>query len=123
MPRQYQLAVIGTGTAATTAARYVRARGWHVAVIDFRPFGGTCPLRGCDPKKMLVGGATAADHARRMEGKGIIGEIRIDWSDLIAFKRSFTDPIPENRERHYAEMGIDSFHGRARFVGPRALEV
>jgi hypothetical protein len=37
----------------------VRAAGWQVAVIDHRPFGGTCALRGCDPKKMLVSGAEA----------------------------------------------------------------
>lgn len=82
--KRYNLVIIGTGTAAMVAAMRVRAAGWSVAVIDFSPFGGTCALRGCDPKKMLVGGATAADHARRMHGKGIAGETRIDWPALIA---------------------------------------
>lgn len=84
MMKRYNLVIIGTGTAAMVAAMRVRAAGWSVAVIDFRPFGGTCALRGCDTKKMLVGGATAADHARRMHGKGIAGETRIDWPALIA---------------------------------------
>ena len=39
------------------AATRVREAGWMVAVVDFRPYGGTCALRGCDPKKMLVAGA------------------------------------------------------------------
>src|SRR3970040_427884 len=108
MAKQYQLVIIGTGTAAMVAAMRVRAAGWSVAVIDFRPFGGTCALRGCDPKKMLVGGAAAAGHARRMHGKGIAGEINIDWPDLIAFKRSFTDPVPHKREHRYVEKGIDT---------------
>lgn len=51
MTKQYDLVVVGAGTAAMTAAMQVRAAGKHVAVIDFRPFGGTCALRGCDPKK------------------------------------------------------------------------
>jgi hypothetical protein len=37
------------------------AAGWSVAVVDHRPFGGTCALRGCDPNKMLVAGAEAID--------------------------------------------------------------
>src|SRR5206468_1283069 len=57
MAQQYDLVIIGTGTAAQVAAMRVRAKGWTVAVIDFRPFGGTCALRGCDPKKALVGGS------------------------------------------------------------------
>lgn len=42
MAKQYDLVVIGTGTAAMVAAMRVRAAGWSVAVVDFRPFGGTC---------------------------------------------------------------------------------
>ena len=123
MAMSYKLIVIGTGTAAMVAAMRVRAAGWTVAVIDFRPFGGTCALRGCDPKKMLVGGAAAADHARRMRGKGVVGEIALDWSDLVAFKRSFTDPVPKKHEQRYADMGIDTYHGRARFTDCSTLEV
>jgi pyruvate/2-oxoglutarate dehydrogenase complex dihydrolipoamide dehydrogenase (E3) component len=62
--------VIGTGTAAQTAAGRVRRAGRSVAVIDHRPFGGTCALRGCDPKKVLVSGAEAVDFARRMHKRG-----------------------------------------------------
>lgn len=71
MAEQYDLVVIGTGTAAMVAAMRVRAAGWSVAIIDYRPFGGTCALRGCDPKKMLVGGASALDHARRMRATAL----------------------------------------------------
>src|SRR3989454_6705439 len=118
MRKVYDLVIVGTGTAAMTAAMRVRAAGWAVAVIDFRPFGGTCALRGCDPKKMLVGGAAAVDHAHRMHDKGVAGQVRIDWPELIAFKRTFTDPIPQKHEHSYAEKGIDTFHGRARFTDP-----
>lgn len=105
------------------AATRVRAVGWSVAVIDFRPFGGTCALRGCDPKKMLVGGAAVIDHARRMRGKGVASTARIDWPELMAFKRSFTDPVPQKHKELYAAKGIDAFEGRARFTGPSTLEV
>src|SRR5262245_36263872 len=119
----YDLVVIGTGTAAQVAAGRVRAAGRSVAVIDHRPFGGTCPLRGCDPKKMLVSGAEAIDWARRMRGHGVAGDLRIDWQDLIAFKRSFTDHIPKKLEASFAEHGISAFHDVARFTGPDTVTV
>lgn len=117
----FDLIVIGTGTAAMNAAMRVRNAGWSVAIIDEKPFGGTCALRGCDPKKMLVGGADVVDAQRRMRPNGIDGEVRIDWPELIAFKRSFTDPIPAKHEQLYHEKGIATFHGSARFAGPNTL--
>ena len=123
MTKAYDLVIIGTGTAAMVASQRTAAAGWKVAVIDFRPFGGTCALRGCDPKKMLIGGATAIDHVRRMKGKGPEGQVRLNWPELIAFKRSFTDPVPAKNEHRYAEKGIETFHGHARFTGRNTVEV
>lgn len=123
MTKAYDLVIIGTGTAAMVASQRTAAAGWKVAVIDFRPFGGTCALRGCDPKKMLIGGATAIDHVRRMKGKGPESQVRLNWPELIAFKRSFTDPVPAKNEHRYAKKGIETFHGRARFTGLNTVEV
>ncbi len=101
-----------------------REAGWQVAIVDSRPFGGTCSLRGCDPKKVLVGAAEVLDWGRRMQGKGIKAEkLQMDWSELMRFKRSFTEPVPQRREDEFANAGIAGFHGRARFVGPTAIEV
>jgi glutathione reductase (NADPH) len=123
MAKQYDLIIIGAGTAAMVAAMRIRAAGWQVVVTDFRPFGGTCALRGCDPKKMLIGGTSAIDHVRRMHDKGVAGDAHVDWQKLMAFKRSFTDPVPEKNERRYSEKGIDIYHGRARFTGNNSLDV
>jgi glutathione reductase (NADPH) len=121
--KAYDLVAIGSGTAAQVASFRVRAAGWSVAVIDHLPFGGTCALRGCDPKKMLISGAEAIDMARRMRGRGAAGELGLSWPELIAFKRTFTDPVPANHERRYAEHGIAAFHGKARFTGRDTVEV
>lgn len=123
MADEFDLVVIGSGTAAQVASARVRAAGWRVAVIDYRPFGGTCALRGCDPKKMLISGAEAIDATRRMRGCGIEGELAIDWPALVAFKRTFTDPVPVKHEQRYADRGIDAFHGQARFTGPDTVAV
>ena len=123
MDQPYDLIVIGSGTAAQVAIARVRKRGWRVAVIDHRPFGGTCALGGCDPKKMLVSGEEAIDAMRRMQSHGVEGQARLDWPALMAFKRSFTDPIPAKQARHYADLGVDAFHGLARFAGPDRIEI
>jgi glutathione reductase (NADPH) len=119
----YDLVIIGTGTAAMVAAMRVRNAGRTVAVIDERPFGGTCALRGCDPKKMLIAGAEVIDAERRRNGNGVEGEVRIDWPDLIRFKRTFTDSVPEKHEQRYRAKGIDTFHGAAQFTGPNTIKV
>jgi glutathione reductase (NADPH) len=125
MPKkQYDLVVIGTGTAASVAASNCRAAGWHVAIIDHLPFGGTCALRGCDPKKVLVAAAEAVDYARRLQGKGVAADnLAMDWPSLIAYKRTFTNPVPEMMERGFKEQGIDAYHGRARFEGHQSVSI
>lgn len=115
---RYDLIVIGSGTAANVTAFNCRKAGWTVAIIDHRPFGGTCALRGCDPKKMLIAATEVIDGFARMGAIGTVqGDIRIDWAALQRHKRSFTDPVPEKREHAYASQGIDAYHGRARFSG------
>ncbi|MGD0130298.1 MAG: NAD(P)/FAD-dependent oxidoreductase [Terriglobia bacterium] len=124
MTRKFDVIAIGTGSAASAVASRCREAGWQVAIVDSRPFGGTCALRGCDPKKVLVGAAEAVDWARRMKGKGIqAANLQIDWPELMRFKRSFTQPVPERREDGFAKAGIAAFHGRARFAGPTTIQV
>ncbi len=67
----FDLVVIGSGSAAVTVAMRARAAGWTVAVIDKQPFGGTCALRGCDPKKVLASASGALDAVRNLSGKGL----------------------------------------------------
>jgi glutathione reductase (NADPH) len=122
--KKFDLIVIGTGSAAATVAFKCRSAGWDVAIVDFRPFGGTCALRGCDPKKVLVGASELIDWVRRMHERGVYADdVRIEWPELMRFKRSFTVPLPGHQERRLAEVGIHVFHGRASFVGPTSVEV
>jgi len=123
MAETFDLIVIGTGSGGSAPAYRCRAAGWRVAVVDELPYGGTCALRGCDPKKVLVGAADLADWNRRMQGRGITGDARISWSDLMRFKRSFTDLVPANREQAFEQAGIATYHGPGRFVSPDQLSV
>ncbi|MBC8121975.1 MAG: NAD(P)/FAD-dependent oxidoreductase [Gemmatimonadaceae bacterium] len=124
MDQQFDLVVIGTGVAGSTVAKQCRTAGWEVAIIDSRPFGGTCALRGCNPKKVLVEMAELVDWNRRMEGRGISGQqVHIDWQAMTRFQKTFTEPIPAKREQEYMEAGIAMFHGPACFAGENAVQV
>jgi glutathione reductase (NADPH) len=123
MLRKFDLIVIGTGSAASTVAYECRNAGWEVAIIDSRPFGGTCALRGCDPKKVLVGVAEVVDSTKRLVNRGVAPEASIDWPALMQFKRTFTEPVPENREKAFLSAGIAPFHGRAHFVDQTSVAV
>jgi glutathione reductase (NADPH) len=123
MDRQYDLIVIGTGVTSAVASR-CREAGWTVAVVDRQPFGGTCALRGCVPKKVLVGAAAAVQGARDMRGRGVPADgLAIDWPELMQFKRSLIGHTTQRTEEAWATIGVDQFHGTARFVGPTTLAV
>lgn len=119
----FDVIVIGTGSAGKTVAEAARQAGKSVAIIDKQPFGGTCSQRGCDPKKVLVGAAEIIARSVQMTGKGIAETPAIGWPALMAFKRTFTDPIPERTEEKFADQGITAFHGPAEFFGPNTVRV
>lgn len=124
MASTYDLIVIGTGVAATGIAQQCRSAGWRVAIVDRRPFGGTCMLRGCDPKKLLWGVAKVVDDARRFQGDGFEAQnISLRWPDLARFKRSFIENAPSAVEQRLKDAGIETFHGSARFVDHNSVAI
>lgn len=124
MSQHFDLIVIGAGMAGVAAANKCAAQGWQVAIVDVLPYGGTCALRGCDPKKILRRGAEIIDSARLMRGKGIDdADLSINWADLMKHKHGFTDPVPQNMEDGLTSSGVTTLHGHARFTGPQQLEI
>lgn len=116
--------MIGTGVAGSAVATKCRGAGMKVAVVDSRPYGGTCPLRGCNPKKVLVGAAELVDWNNRMEGKGILSKrTGIDWAFLREFKRTFTESVPQRMEERFREQGIAMYHGHAYFSDESTLTI
>jgi len=124
MTDTYDLIVIGAGMGGVAAANKCASQGWKVAVVDELPYGGTCALRGCDPKKILRRGAEIIDSARLMAGKGIdTNGMHINWADLMKHKRGFTDPVPGNMEAELTRNGVQTLHGTARFEAEHRLFV
>jgi glutathione reductase (NADPH) len=121
--KEFDLIVIGGGTGGNGVARMAANAGWNVASIDSLPFGGTCALRGCDPKKMLIAITEGVEWAHNLDGKGLEAQTSVDWPAMIAFKRTFTDAMPGRIEGGLEKAGITVLHGEARFTGRDTIEV
>ena len=122
--KQYDLIVLGTGGAGYTVAMNCKKAGLSVAIVNNGIFGGTCPVRGCIPKKVLVGAAELLDLSRRLGDVGIVtGQPVASWAELIKFKRTFTDPVPASSEKALRKAGIDIYQGRPQFTGNLQIDV
>ena len=121
--KHYDVFVIGTGISGQTAAKSCAKNGMKVAMADNRAFGGTCALRGCDPKKVFYEFTSLMEKSRRLKDKGVTKLPNIKWKDVQNFKSSFTNPIPENTEKNLAELGIDCYHQSPVFRGKNEILV
>lgn len=121
--KKYDVIVIGSGMAGMTIANKCASKGLKTAVTDSRPYGGTCALRGCDPKKILVGATEIIDRANKMKGIGITGDIGIDWKALMAYKNEFVARMPKGVEKGYEKSGVDMYHGSASFESENTIKI
>ncbi len=119
----FDVVVIGSGSAAQNVAPRCAQAGRRVAVVDRLPYGGTCAVRGCDPKKVLLAAAEAVSRARLLDGQGLVGAPTIDWPALVARKRDFTEPVAERVEEWLASTGAETLHGSARLLGAGRVAV
>ncbi len=123
MDYKFDAIVIGSGVSGTSAAYALNEAGKKVAIIEERDWGGTCVLRGCDPKKVLAGAMEAHNFSERLRGKGIKQVAEIDWKDLQDFKKSFVESVPESRLEGFQEAKIETFKGSAAFLDAHKLQV
>lgn len=117
MPQKnYDILIIGGGPAGQSVATAAARAGKTVAMTEGYAYGGACPLRGCDPKMVLHGVADAADRVHLLHGKGFPESVRTHWPQLMAWKRTFTEPIPPKAREKLRDAGIDIHKGWASFL-------
>ena len=121
--KTYDAIVIGSGVSGLSAAYGLKEAGKTVLVVEEDLWGGTCPNRGCDPKKVLLSAVEARNRVKQLSGKGFNEIPTANWEELQKFKRTFTDPVPESRKKQLAEAEIDHLSGTARFLDDSSIEV
>lgn len=119
MAEDFDFFVIGAGSGGVRAARIAAAHGARVAVAEEYRVGGTCVIRGCVPKKLLVYGSQFAGEFAAAAGFGWdLGEPRVDWPRL----RGAVQGEVKRLEGLYRELlerhGVTIFPARATIAGP-----
>ncbi|WP_390407318.1 dihydrolipoyl dehydrogenase family protein [Lacticaseibacillus jixiensis] len=118
---EYDVIIIGAGPAGMAAAN-VLASHQRALMFEGDLWGGTCPNRGCDPKKMLYRAAEVKAAAASMAQVGIISETAIAWPKLMHFKRSYTDTVPEKTLASLNALGVVTRHARPHFVDAHTVQ-
>ena len=121
--KHFDVLVVGAGSAGQSVALAAARSGHTVAMAEGRAYGGTCPLRGCDPKLVLHAAAEAMHRVTRLQGKGFTSTPGFTWADLMAWKRSFTEPIPAGSRKKMRDAGIEVYTEYAAFEDPNTLRI
>ncbi len=120
----YDLFVIGAGSGGVRAARISASHGARVAVAEEHRVGGTCVIRGCVPKKMLVYGSMFAEELGHAENYGwTIGEKSFDWATLRDFVNRDVDRLEGMYGKTLASHGVEVFAERATITGPNSVRL
>ncbi|WP_152982290.1 glutathione-disulfide reductase [Prosthecomicrobium hirschii] len=124
MSHDYDLFVIGAGSGGVRAARIAAQHGARVAIAEEYRIGGTCVIRGCVPKKLMVYASRFADEFADAAGFGwTVGEARFDWATLIANKDREIARLEGIYRSNLAKAGVTILESRAEVVGPHAVEL
>jgi len=121
---EYDVVVIGTGTAGQTAAYELNSKGLNVVVVEKsdKP-GGTCALAGCQAKKWFYEGVEVIAKSHHLAGKGILSGPHFAWADFLREKNEFTNTVPGNTLDGFKKAGIEVISGAAHFLDEQTLGI
>ncbi|MGE3249627.1 MAG: glutathione-disulfide reductase [Hyphomonadaceae bacterium] len=120
----YDLFVIGAGSGGVRAARIAALAGARVAIAEEYRIGGTCVIRGCVPKKLLVYGS---DFGQAFEDARAFGwsaeDVRFDWKTLRDNVQAEVSRLSGLYEANLKKAGVEIFADRAEVTGPNGVEL
>jgi glutathione reductase (NADPH) len=120
----YDLVVIGAGSGGVRAARIAAGTGARVLIAEEYRIGGTCVIRGCVPKKLLVYASRFADAFEDAAGYGWTLEApRFDWASLIAAKDREIDRLSVIYRRNLDTAGVEIVEERAVVTGANGVRL
>ena len=120
----YDLFVIGAGSGGVRAARIASTHGAKVAIAEEYRVGGTCVIRGCVPKKLMVYASHFPEYFEDAEGYGWSKpESSFDWKKLIANKDAEIDRLNGIYIKNLAGAGVEIFDSRAELVDAHTVDL
>ncbi len=124
MDADFDLVVLGAGSGGLAAAKRAARHGAKVAIVEGDRVGGTCVIRGCVPKKLLVYGARARHHLRDAPSYGIsVGSVDSDISDLLQRVRAEVNRLNTLHINFLEKAGVELIRGWGRLTGPHSIGI
>ncbi len=124
MSYDYDLFVIGAGSGGVRAARLAAKAGARVAIAEQAEVGGTCVIRGCVPKKLLVYGAEFGQAFRDAKGFGwTVDWARFDWATLRDNVQNEVARLSGIYRRNLDAAGVELFEERAVVTGANSVRL
>ncbi|MBI1251120.1 MAG: glutathione-disulfide reductase [Alphaproteobacteria bacterium] len=118
----FDLFVIGAGSGGVRAARLAAQTGARVAIAEEYRIGGTCVIRGCVPKKLLVYASEFSQNFKDAKGFGWTVEwARFDWASLRDNVQAEVSRLSAAYRANLDKAGVETIEDRARFAGPNKL--
>ncbi|HLT40686.1 MAG TPA: glutathione-disulfide reductase [Enhygromyxa sp.] len=120
----FDLFTLGAGSGGVAASRRAGEYGARVAICEASRVGGTCVLRGCVPKKLLVYGASYSEHFADAAGFGWqVGEPKLDWARLIDAKDRELERLEQIYLRLLRDSKVEIIAGRGKLIDAHTVEV
>jgi len=120
----FDLFVIGGGSGGVRAARIAAGHGARVGLCEESRLGGTCVIRGCVPKKLLVYASQFSEAFEDAAGYGwTVGECKFSWPDMVAAKEREITRLEGVYGRLLADAGVEVLQGRGRLLDRNTVEV
>ena len=120
----YDLFIIGGGSGGVRASKFAASLGKRVGIAEEYRFGGTCVIRGCVPKKLLVYASQFSEHFEDAAGYGwTVPEPSFDWPMLIANKDREIARLEALYEKGVKMTGGEAFHTRATLVDAHTIRL
>jgi glutathione reductase (NADPH) len=120
----FDLFTVGAGSGGVAGSRRAASYGARVGICEEGRIGGTCVVRGCVPKKLLVYGSHIADEIHDAKGYGwTISEAHFDWVRLIDVKNKEVDRLNGIYITMLKNAGVEIFHGRGKLLDAHTVQV
>ena len=120
----YDLFVIGAGSGGVRSARLAAAQGFSVGIAESSRVGGTCVIRGCVPKKLMVYAAEFSQYFSDSEGYGwTIKDQHFNWQKMVAARDKEIDRLEAAYKKNLENSGVEIYRNFAKLTGLQEIEL
>lgn len=120
----YDLFVIGAGSGGVRSARLAAAQGFSVGIAESSRVGGTCVIRGCVPKKLMVHAAEFSQYFSDSEGYGwTIKGAHFDWQRMVIARNKEVDRLEAAYKMNLKNSGVEIYENFAKLRGLNEVEL